>query len=106
MHRLTSGLHRFGDELCEDTGLRGLVREHPFVVTGLFAVVAGGIGFLAGPSLVRAIASKWSSIGGASKNGDVAMPALAGAPKPKSNHAHLVSVAMRAMRAVMTVPRR
>jgi hypothetical protein len=118
MHRITMSVSRFGDDLCEDTGLRGIVREHPLLTTTLVAAVAGGLGFLAGPKLVSAVASKWSSLTApkpkgsarASRSDRSADEDAQDGDESKGSrvkrHAHLASIAMRAMRTVMTASRR
>ena len=106
---ISDGFERFGDDVMEDSGLRRAVREHPILSTTLVAAIAAGCGYLAGPALVRAVAGKWDALSRTRAPARAADPSGATSPRERSSattHHHLVSVAMRAMRAVMTAPRR
>jgi hypothetical protein len=50
IQRIADSVQRLGDDLCAATGVRERIRRHPFVATGLGAIV----GFIGGPLILQA----------------------------------------------------
>lgn len=75
IQRIADSVQRLGEDLCAATGARESIRRHPFVATGLGAV----IGFVAGPLILKAferILLATSSVTNSASPRTPAIPAL------------------------------